>query len=287
MKLTNYHSHSIYCDGRARMEDFVRFAISRGLKSYGFSSHAPLPFDTNWSMQWDTMDCYLSEFERLKKKYKEQIDLYIGLEIDYLNEMSNPACREFQELPLDYRIGSVHMIYDGEGDIIDIDVSPDRFREIVDEHFYGDIECVVRLYFERTRRLLELGGFDILGHFEKIHRNASAYQPAIAAEKWYRHIVTELCEMMVAKGYIVEVNTKDLQNMSVLYPSIGTLARLKRLGAKIVVNSDAHYPFNVDSGLKQACELLAQMGFESVMTLQNGTWEEAPLKVPSSSMILL
>ena len=37
----NYHSHSLYCDGRAGMEDFVRFAVSRGFVSYGFSSHAP------------------------------------------------------------------------------------------------------------------------------------------------------------------------------------------------------------------------------------------------------
>ena len=26
--LTNYHSHCLYCDGRAIMEDFIRFAIS-------------------------------------------------------------------------------------------------------------------------------------------------------------------------------------------------------------------------------------------------------------------
>ena len=31
--LTNYHSHSLYCDGRASMEDFVRFALSEGFTS--------------------------------------------------------------------------------------------------------------------------------------------------------------------------------------------------------------------------------------------------------------
>ena len=30
--LTNYHSHCLYCDGRANMEDFIRFAISEGFK---------------------------------------------------------------------------------------------------------------------------------------------------------------------------------------------------------------------------------------------------------------
>ena len=113
--LTNYHSHCLYCDGRANMEDFIRFAISEGFTSYGISSHAPLPFSTAWTMEWDRMDDYLSEFSRLKKKYADKIELAIGLEIDYLNEESNPSLPCFQKLPLDYRIGSVHMLYSPEG----------------------------------------------------------------------------------------------------------------------------------------------------------------------------
>ena len=55
------------------MEDFIRFAISEGFTSYGISSHAPLPFSTAWTMEWDRMDDYLSEFSRLKKKYADKI----------------------------------------------------------------------------------------------------------------------------------------------------------------------------------------------------------------------
>ena len=51
--LTNYHSHCLYCDGRANMDDFIRFAISEGFTSYGISSHAPLPFSTAWTMEWE------------------------------------------------------------------------------------------------------------------------------------------------------------------------------------------------------------------------------------------
>ena len=85
--LTNYHSHSLYCDGRASMEDFVRFALSEGFTSYGFSSHAPLPFSTAWTMEWDRMNDYQAEFHRIKEKYAGKIELYLGLEIDYLNEL--------------------------------------------------------------------------------------------------------------------------------------------------------------------------------------------------------
>lgn len=147
--LTNYHSHSLYCDGRAGMEDFVRFALSEGFTSYGFSSHAPLPFSTAWTMEWDIMDDYLSEFHRLKEKYAGRIELYIGLEIDYLNEASNPSIARFRELPLDYRIGSVHLLYNDKGEVVDVDVPADTFKTIVDGHFCGDLEHVVRLYYGR------------------------------------------------------------------------------------------------------------------------------------------
>ena len=154
--LTNYLSHCLYCDGRANMEDFIRFAISEGFTSYGISSHAPLPFSTAWTMEWDRMDDYLSEFSRLKKKYADKIELAIGLEIDYLNEESNPSLPCFQKLSLDYRIGSVHMLYSPEGKIVDIDTPADLFRQLVDKHFDGDLDSVVHLYYKNLLRMVEL-----------------------------------------------------------------------------------------------------------------------------------
>lgn len=109
-------------------------------------------------MEWDIMDDYLSEFHRLKEKYAGRIELYIGLEIDYLNEASNPSIARFRELPLDYRIGSVHLLYNDKGEVVDVDVPADTFKTIVDGHFCGDLEHVVRLYYGRLTRMLELGG---------------------------------------------------------------------------------------------------------------------------------
>lgn len=178
--LTNYHSHSLYCDGRAGMEDFVRFALSEGFTSYGFSSHAPLPFSTAWTMEWDIMDDYLSEFHRLKEKYAGRIELYIGLEIDYLNEASNPSIARFRELPLDYRIGSVHLLYNDKGEVVDVDVPADTFKTIVDGHFCGDLEHVVRLYYGRLTRMLELGGLILWA----MPIRCTTMQHAIARDCW-------------------------------------------------------------------------------------------------------
>lgn len=215
--LTNYHSHSLYCDGRANMEDFIRFALSEGFTSYGFSSHAPLPFSTAWTMEWDAMDDYLAEFHRLKAKYAGQIELYIGLEIDYLNEESNPSVVRFRELPLDYRIGSVHLLYDDKGEIVDVDVTADKFRRVVDKHFNGDLVRVVHLYYDRLMRMVELGGFDIVGHADKMHYNASAYHPGLLDEPWYDALIQEYFDAIARKGYIVEINTKSYLELGTFY----------------------------------------------------------------------
>ena len=88
--LTNYHSHCDFCDGHAPMELFVREAVKEGFSSYGVSSHAPFPVQNGCNMQKEKMTAYLEEFRRLKQLYSSEIDLYIGLEIDFLDDSFNP-----------------------------------------------------------------------------------------------------------------------------------------------------------------------------------------------------
>lgn len=271
---SNYHSHSLYCDGRAGMEDFVRFALSSGFTSYGFSSHAPLPFPTAWTMEWDRMDDYLAEFRRLKEKYAGRIELYLGLEIDYLNEESHPAIDCFRRLPLDYRIGSVHLLYDDEGRVVDADLPADKFRQMVDRHFHGDVERVVRLYYERSRRMVELDGFDIVGHADKVHYNAACCRPGILDEPWYDRLVCDYFADIARRGYQMEINTKAYEELGVFYPDVRYFPLLRELGVRVQVNSDAHYPERIASGMSEAFRALRRAGFTSVMQLQAGRWVE-------------
>ena len=46
-------------------------------------------------------------FLHLGGKILRQLEIYAGLEIDYLDETYNASIPYFQELPLDYRIGSI------------------------------------------------------------------------------------------------------------------------------------------------------------------------------------
>ena len=279
MNLTNYHSHCSFCDGRAPFEEFVKEAIRQGFYSYGVSSHAPLPFPTQWTMEWEQMEAYLDEFKNLRSKYADEIELYVGLEIDYLNEESNPSVARFTELPLDYRIGSVHLLYDAAGEVVDIDCSPAVFKERVDRHFNGDVLRVIRMYFDRLFRMVELGGFDILGHADKMHYNASYYHPGLLDEPWYEALMKDYFSLVASRGYLVEINTKAYDSLGTFYPNSRYWELMKEYQIKVLVNSDAHYPERINAGRMEALRLLQAKGFAAVAELHQGSWREVPIVV--------
>ena len=279
MNLTNYHSHCSFCDGRAPFEEFVKEAITQGFYSYGVSSHAPLPFPTQWTMEWEQMEAYLDEFKNLRSKYADEIELYVGLEIDYLNEESNPSVARFTELPLDYRIGSVHLLYDAAGEVVDIDCSPAVFKERVDRHFNGDVLRVIRMYFDRLFRMVELGGFDILGHADKMHYNASCYHPGLLDEPWYEALMKDYFSLVASRGYLVEINTKAYDSLGTFYPNSRYWELMKEYQIKVLVNSDAHYPERINAGRMEALRLLQAKGFATVAELHQGSWREVPIVV--------
>lgn len=275
--LTNYHSHSLFCDGRADMETFVRFAISNHFSAYGFSSHAPLPFPTAWTMSWDSWDDYYATFVRLRNDYSNLIELYLGLEIDYLNKDSNPASTCYQELPLDYRIGSVHLLYNKRNELVDIDASPEKFHAIIDTEFSGELDNVVSNYYESELEMMRLGGFDILGHADKVHFNSECYRKGFREEKWYVDLVHDFWNTVAHTNYLVEVNTKAYPSHHVFYPDERYFPLLKSLGIPLVVNSDAHYPDLVNGGRMEALEALKRAGISEVWELHDHHWQAVPL----------
>ena len=277
MNLTNYHSHSTFCDGRSSMEEMVQAAIVQGFVSYGFSSHAPLPFHTRWNMDSSNMNAYVAEAKRLKDKYSDQIELYCGLEIDFLDDNYNSASEIFQSINLDYRIGSLHTIVIEPGHILEIDCKYERFKEIVDEYFSGDAEDILRVYVERLMRMVEIGGFDIVGHADKMHYLADMYCKGLSSKKWYVEAMKEYFSLIVSKGIMIEMNTKKYVETGLFFPDASWYEFLNSIGAKIVVNSDSHSCDKINSGRIDGLRHLVSCGYKSVMEMHDGQWTEVAI----------
>ena len=178
----------------------------------------------------------------------------------------------FRSIPLDYRIASVHFIPNQDGEYHDIDGSASKFIKLVDTHYQSDIRYVVETYFENMTNMIELGGFDFVGHPDKISMNASAYSPAVTQSKWYRDIINDYFRFIARKGVMLEVNTKAYSKSSYLFPNAQHFKTLKELNIPLVVNSDAHIPSLMKSGFEEAYTLLKEAGYKNTMQLKNGKW---------------
>ena len=281
MQLSNYHSHCTFCDGRSTPEDFVKFAISHGFRAYGFSSHSPLPFETFWNMSKDDMPEYLEEINRLNEKYAGQLEIYTSLEIDYLDETYNPSIAYFQELPLDYRIGSIHFLplseHLSEDNMVCIDGAFADYKDSVDRYFEGKISKLVTRYFDSTLKMIEAGGIDIVGHMDKIYMNGHKCEGFSFDADWYQKPFKAVLDLIAQKGLMVEVNTKNLIKKQQIFPRKEYLGLLKDMNIPVMVNSDCHYPDLVNDGRSEAFEILKEIGFRTTRELIKGYWQDVAI----------
>lgn len=249
----NFHGHTQFCDGRAVMEEFVKEAISQGFSDYGFSPHSPIPIDSPCNMDIADVELYLDEVNRLKAKYRGQINIYASMEIDYVEGWgaSHPF---FKSLPLDYRIGSIHFIpsFVNSEEYVDIDGRYENFKGNMSQFFNDDIEGVVRSYYDQLLKMIESGGFDIIAHCDKIGLNASCHRPGIDLEPWYDKLVLRNFEAIMDHHYIVEINTKAWQQHKRFFPNNRYFSLLKKYNTMVLFNSDAHYPELINAGREEA-----------------------------------
>jgi len=256
--LYNLHTHTQFCDGHAKMEEFVVEAIELGFTHLGFTPHSPVSVESPCNMSRLAVQQYLEEIERLRREYGNRINIYAAMEIDFLSENEGPANDYFRELPLDYSIGSVHFIpaIDNADEMVDIDGKFTAFKARMAKHFDNNIEYVVKKFFSQMMVMVEMGGFDIVGHMDKIGFNASQFRENIDEEPWYDKLVIDLFENIMDHHLTVEINTKAWLQRNRFYPNLKYFGMLKRFNAPVVVNSDAHYPTLLNSGRMEAIKLL-------------------------------
>lgn len=248
----NFHSHTEFCDGRAPMASMAEAAADNGFEVWGISPHSPICLDSPCNMTKEDMDAYLATASRLKEEYEGQMRILTSLEIDYISRDFGPHIDYFQKLPLDYRLASVHFVPNQDGVWLDCDGRFERFAGYLKEGYDGDLRYVVEKYFEQVIRMLELGGFDILGHFDKIAGNAAIADPQIEDNSWYEALVDDVISHAQSSGVIVEINTKSYPDKNRFFPAVRWWEKLHEAGVLLAVNSDAHYPEKTDTGRPEA-----------------------------------
>ena len=260
--MKNYHSHTEFCDGRASMEEIAKAAFEVGFKEWGISPHSPICCLSGANMKSEDVAEYIKSSEKLKKDYYGKMRILTGMEIDYLSDSFGPQTEYFKSLPLDYRIGSVHFVRTRDGKPVDVDGPAERFLKYLETEYDGDIIYVAETYFAMEIEMLDHGGFDIIGHLDKIGDNGSNAWNELEDQPWYAELVEKVIRKAVEKGVIIEINTKKFDSGERFFPAERWWHLLKKYGAKLVLSTDAHYPDKVAAGYNAALERLQKIGLD-------------------------
>lgn len=275
--LANLHTHCHFCDGAGEPRAFVEAALAKGFKVLGFSSHAPIPFASEWTMAEGRMDDYLRAVAALKEEYRGKIEIYTGLEIDYFE--GDPR-NVFTDYSVDYIIGSVHFFADmSNRRYYSIDGTDAEFRETLETLFGGDMQRFADAYYRQVAAMITKHRPSVVGHLDVIKKNNGTGKYFAEEEAWYRQLIDGVLAVIKAHGTIVEVNTGGISRGYIQepYPSLWILKKCRQLGIPVMITSDAHCPEHLDAHFDLARERLKEVGYDEQYVLQGSIWRRTAL----------
>lgn len=276
--LFSYHTHTEFCDGRASAANMAHHAHQAGYKYLGFSSHAPLPFDTNWNMRWERISDYSATIRALGNTYTPKgMTILLGLEIDYIENIVHPSDSAYETIQPDFRLGSVHYITPEEGEAFTVDENSTDFARHVELSCHGDHSILWKQYYRNLTTMIEKGGFDIIAHFDIIRKNNQNGMYFDENSHAYLEAAFEAIDAAAKNDIAVEINTGGIARgkTQTPYPAMKLLKRMRDKNVRITIGDDAHGPSHLGVYQQTAREWAKEAGYLSLSYLkQKGKWAE-------------
>ncbi len=260
-------------------EEIAAEAKNKAMRALGFSDHAPLYWETEWTSRVEDIPRYCSAIAALKEKYRGLVEIYLGLEIDYIPDLIGPKSKQFLDLNLDYSIGSVH--YAGRlssGGFWLVDSKDEVFEQGFGEIYDRDIRKLIGEYYQRIVDMTEKHNPDIVGHLDIVKLKGGKYFSG--EEEWYRTIVRDALAVIAKSDSIIEINSGGLNKGKINepYPSRWILGECRKLNIPVTISSDMHDIKHLTGNFDKAVELAKSVGYGEVYCLSDGSWIGLPLE---------
>jgi histidinol-phosphatase (PHP family) len=253
--MIDYHIHTLLC-GHAvgDFEDYVEKAIESGYKEIGFADHFPLL--KNWqpelTMLYEELPVYVEKGKKLNDQYPE-IEIKLGIEVDYIPECMEMTQKILEEFPFDYVYCSVHYIKDWGFD------NP-AYLELWKEK---DVDEVYKEYYRLLKEAVSTGLFDIISHLDLVKKFGHRPKKSLAQE------IKRTVNAIKKEKMAVEVNTSGLRvPAKEVYPSSDILGYCKEKNIPVVTGSDAHCPADVGRDFDRAKKILKKAGYKKTAVFE-------------------
>lgn len=257
---TDGHTHTQFCPHGSGddVEGMIRIAIDAGLTSYSITEHNPIPsalwdrfigdraiLDTN-SMTPDQMEDYFRQMEALKDKYKDQIELRIGMEFDYLEgfEDFTQSLLDQYGHRLDDALLSVHFVK-WRDRYLAVDYSPEDYAEHMIQAF-GSFQKAQEAYLETVYRSVchEFGPHQPkrIGHMTLCQKFQHAFDEKTDFTPFSRNWIDRIIDRMAQSGYELDYNHAGLwkEYCKETYPPADIARLAADKGIALRYGSDSH-----------------------------------------------
>ncbi|MBC1490501.1 histidinol-phosphatase HisJ [Listeria booriae] len=261
MKKWDGHTHTEFCPHGSGdlVETMIEKAIGLGFTDYSITEHPPMPaaFEreianspediATAALRWDQLDAYFKKAHEMKQKYKDQIRIHVGLEVDFLPgfEADTRALLREYGSQMDDGVLSLHFM-PGVGGWRFIDFSATDFEAGIWKH-YGSFAAIQKAYYGIIRESLfadlgpakprRLGHISLCQKFQHYFKND---QTAITGAA--RDQVSQLLKEVKDQQYQLDWNTAGLYKefCQETYPPLDIAQVAQSLGIELIYGSDSH-----------------------------------------------
>ena len=209
--LADYHTHTVYSHGKGTIEDNVKEAISKGIKTIGISDHGYKHM--TYGIKYKDIYKMREEIDSLKLKYKN-IDILLGIECNILDDSGNIDVDENILKVVDYIMAGYHF-----------GSTPTSIKGVINH-------CDNYLF--KTKKAKQYNTKAIINAMRK-HNIFAITHPGDKGEVDIEEIAK------TAK----ETDTRLEVNSSHGFLNVEQLKIIKTYENKLIIGSDAHVPENV------------------------------------------
>ena len=222
----NLHTHTVRCfHAEGSDEEYVESAIKNGYKLLGFSDHSPYIYPDGYvshmRMAPEEADDYIGNIRYLGEKYKRDIDVKVGFEMEWYPELIEKQRDFLRTLDIDYLILGQHFT-ENECDDASVYVGSRTLKtKIIDR------------YIEQLLDGARSGLFTYICHPDLIN--------FIGSKKIYDVKLGDMLEELKKLSLPIEYNFYGYSDNR-WYPEDRFWRLAKEVGNDVVIGMDAHTP---------------------------------------------
>lgn len=239
--LYDIHTHTTFSHGKGSIEDNVKAAVSKGLKTVGISDHGP--GHVSYGVKRSNLPVMRSEVERLKPLYPE-IEILLGVEANIINPSGRLDVTDEEIKLLDYVLAGYHYGVFGENPVLALSIHARNF--VVSNWLHGSTKAQIKRNTDLTVRAIYKNKIKILTH----PGDKGAFD------------IGEIALACADRGTLMEISTWHN------WLTVDGIRQAAKTDARFVISSDAHTPERIGD-CQGAVDRIIEAGldFERVVNL--------------------